>query len=1066
MVLSGQEWRVSAALTRVVGVEFNLLGPFEVLVQGERRVLGSPAEKAVLALLLLASGRVVSREVLVDALWGEVPPTNPANAVQGRISRLRRALADIGLPASLVAADGPGYVLAGDPAAVDVHRFAVLLRPARAERDDSTGAARLYREALGLWRGPALADFTGEMWAAPEVARLEEQRLAAVEERIALDLDAGRHTDVLEELEVLTASNPLRERLYGQLMLALYRSGRQADALAVYRRLHQMLDEELGLDPSEELRELEQAILRQDGRLRAPAQELPHQLGNLPVRITSFVGRERELGQLTRLLEEHRLVTLTGPGGAGKTSLALQIASMVADQYADGVRLIRLAGVDDPSALPDIVAESVGAQRPAGTVSESLLGYLRDRSTLLVLDNCEHLVQACAELVERLLTSSSTLRLLTTSREPLRVPGEVQVAVAPLPVPPTGAGPDQAREYAAVQLFLQRAEAVDPDLDVDEDSLADIAEICRQLDGLPLALELAAARLTTLSIGDLAARLDDRFRLLTGGARTAEGRQKTLQAAVDWSYQLLTPPEQRLFRRLSVFRGGWTLAAAEAVTSDDTLPAAEVLDLLGGLVSRSLIQADRRAHLSRFRMLETLRQYAGERADAANEGDQLSSAHAEYFTALAEAGGEALRGPGQARWLQQLRDERRNIDAALLWARRRTDIDPDLGLRLVAAMGWFWYFTSNQDAAKVIDVMLRHPAGGSARARALAIQARSIVARPGSCIVHPSPGCAQDARDSLQSLDRLGERHRAAYSATLLAVEGVAAPPSAASDELLTTARDAFHQANDRWGHALTLFVEMELLFAARNLEQGRAVFHAALEQFRDLGDHWGISAVQYHYALALHRGGLPTEAMQAYRSALAEGRIGLTNTVQYAVANLGHLSLMIGDLDAAAAYFSSAHTVARDLGADISVLAAIGQGHLARLRGDTCEAADRYQTALNWIKEADTPDWAATALTGLGHIALEQGDPDAAHSHYAHALQLVTVDNEPRYPAAAAALEGLARLSASRGLERTTRALLRRAAHYRRTQAVPPTPLERQDLETAHQFFPDTETPAAHPSV
>ena len=422
-------------------------------------------------------------------------------------------------------------------------------------------------------------------------------------------------------------------------------------------------------------------------------------------------------------------------------------------------------------------------------------------------------------------------------------------------------------------------------------------------------------------------------------------------------------------------------------------------------------------------------------------------------------------GPGQARWLQQLRDERRNIDAALLWARRRTDIDPDLGLRLVAAMGWFWYFTSNQDAAKVIDVMLSHPAGGSARARALAIQARSIVARPGSCIVHPSPGCAQDARDSLlQSLDRLGERHRAAYSATLLAVEACGAP--AASDELLRTARDAFHQANDQWGHALTLFVEMELLFAARNLEQGRAVFHAALEQFRDLGDHWGISAVQYHYALALHRGGLPTEAMQAYRSALAEGRIGLTNTVRYAVANLGHLSLMIGDLDGADAYFSSAHTVARDLGADISVLAAIGQGHLARLRGDTREAADRYQTALNWIKEADTPDWAATALTGLGHIALEQGDPDAAHSHHSHALQLVTVDNEPRYPAAAAALEGLARVAASRGLERTTRALLRRAAHYRRTQAVPPTPLERQDLETAHQSFADTETPAAHPSV
>ena len=347
--------------------------------------------------------------------------------------------------------------------------------------------------------------------------------------------------------------------------------------------------DELGLDPSEELRDLEQAILRQDPRLRAPARELPATLTNLPVRVTSFVGREGERAQLSALLAEHRLVSLTGPGGAGKTSLAVQVATDTGDRFPDGVWLVRLAGVVDPATVTEVVAESVGAQRPAGAVLESLVGYLRDRSALVVLDNCEHLAQACAELAERLITSGPHLRLLVTSREPLRVPGEVQVAVPPLAVPPPHVDLDSVRDYSAVRLFLDRATAVNPALRVDPDAAEDIGRICRQLDGLPLALELAAARAATLPLAELAARLDHRFRLLTGGARTAEARQKTLRATVDWSHQLLTDPEKVLFRRLSVFRGGWTLEAAEAVTADQALPPDDVLDLLGELVNRSLV---------------------------------------------------------------------------------------------------------------------------------------------------------------------------------------------------------------------------------------------------------------------------------------------------------------------------------------------------------------------------------------------------------------------------------------------------------------------------------------------
>ena len=283
-------------------MQFRLLGPLQIVVDGETRSLSSPGEKAVLALLLLAAGRVLTRETLVDALWGDDPPANPANALQGRISRLRHALEGIGVPGTLVAAQGPGYLAAVDRDQVDAHRFAGLVQQARASAGNPRAASRLYPEALDLWRGPALADFSTEPWAAGEAARLEELRLAAIEERIDLALNGGRHSDLVDELETLATANPLRERLHAQLMLALYRSGRQADALAAFRRLQRTLDDELGLDPSEELRDLEQAILRQDPRLRAPARERPATLTNLPVRVTSFVGREGERAQLSALL--------------------------------------------------------------------------------------------------------------------------------------------------------------------------------------------------------------------------------------------------------------------------------------------------------------------------------------------------------------------------------------------------------------------------------------------------------------------------------------------------------------------------------------------------------------------------------------------------------------------------------------------------------------------------------------------------------------------------------------------------------------------------------------------
>jgi predicted ATPase/DNA-binding SARP family transcriptional activator len=1036
-------------------VEFRVLGPLEVVVNGERAGLSAGAERALVELHLLNAGRVISASSLVDALWGENPPANAANALQGRISRLRRALVAVGLPETLVVTRRPGYMLDVDPDHVDAHRFARLVGEARRLTDQgrSAEARRLYDEALGLWPGDAAPEFGAHDWGRGEASRLTELRLAAIEERIDLDLAAGRHKDVAAELEALTARLPLRERLHGQLMLALYRSGRQADALAAYQRLRQTLGDELGLDPSAELRALEQAILRQEPQLQAPARAVaatgaanPH---NLPGRLTSFIGRRDELSEVRRLVAGHRLVTLTGPGGSGKTSLAIQAAAAITDVY-DGVWLVRLAGLEDAVRVPRAVADTLRIPDDAGTAEEQLVRYLGDRESLLVLDNCEHLVDACAALAEHLLVACPRLRLLATSREPLAVPGEIQLAVPPLPTPPPDTSDEDLPTYDAVQLFVERARAGVPAFTLDASSAPHVGHVCRQLDGIPLAIELAAARTKTLPVADIAARLDDRFRLLSTGPRTAEVRQRTLRATVDWSHQLLPERERVLFRRLSVFRGGWGLDAAEQICSDADIATSEILELLTNLIDRSLVVADHR-HGARFRMLETLRQYGRERLADAGEAQRLATAHAAYFTEVAERGEPKLRGPDQGRWLRWLAHERDNLRAALAWCLDSAESNPDLGLRLIAALGWFWYFASNQDGRHDATAMLAAASRGSPAARANALQAHAVVARPRSCIVHPSAPCAVSARESLDMFTALGDRHRAAMSQTLLAVEAIGGAGRAEARGMLAEANAAFVSAGDDWGQALVLFVDTELYATQGDLPEATRSAEQALTVFRGLGDHWGVSAIQYHLGLALHRAGRLHDAREVYEAALVEGRrVGLANTVQYLLANLGLIALLLGDTDRAEHLFSEARTVARQLGAAGAPLASLGQGLLARVRGTYAEAELHFTEALRMLTTPDTGDWAATAMTGLGHVAELTGDLDSAERHHRQAWETATKAGLVGNGAAAAALEGLACVAAARDDGVTAAGLLGAAARWRDERGRPASPMEQADIDRA----------------
>ena len=650
-------------------VDFRILGPVQAFRGGRELGLGGPKRRAVLALLLVAGGRVVPAERLAEELWVGCLPQGAAGTLRSYVSRLRTQLA----PDAPLIARGGGYALEVEPDQLDASRFERLVGAARAalERGEAAVAANLFREALRLWRGPALADVADVEPLARESARLEELRLAAVEGRVEADLAVGRHAEVAGELEGLVAEHPVRERLWRLLVLALYRCERQADALAAYRRAREMLAAELGIEPGEELRQLEQAVLRQE--VPTPPPLARH---NLPAPLTSFLGRDHDLAELERLLDQARLVTLTGPGGAGKTRLALEFAVGAAGRFRDGAWLAELAGLADPGLVAAAVMEALGVRQEAGVPVIEALGYrLRSAQLLLVLDNCEHLLDASAQLAAVQLRGSPGLRILATSREPLGVPGEAVYPVPPLPVPPETADAQALARAPAIRLFLARASSARAAVGVEAAPVAVVARICRELDGLPLAIELAAARTSVLSVPEIAARLADKFRFLAYRRPVADPRHQALKAAIGWSYELLSEQERRVFRALSVFAGGFSLAAVAAVCCGGDESAA--LDVVDQLASKSLVVAEPRQGGTRYRLLETIRHYAADCLAEAGEASQARQRHAATFLRLAE----------QERQLSVLLREHDNFRAALDYT---LSGGSEAGPRLASALGGFW----------------------------------------------------------------------------------------------------------------------------------------------------------------------------------------------------------------------------------------------------------------------------------------------------------------------------------------------------------------------------------------
>lgn len=624
-----------------MGVRFRVLGDIEVVVDGRRLDIGHARQQCVLVSLLVDVNRAVAPETLIARVWADEPPLKSRNALAAYVSRLRTLLAGIE-GVGLVREPG-GYALHAPEDSVDLHAARRLIAAARAAATPAEAAAR-YDEALQLWRGDPLST-VDTPWLNELRTSLAVEHLSASLDRNDVALAIGKHTELLAVLQDGARAHPLDERIAGQLMLAQYRCGRQADALETYRALRQRLVDELGVDPGPALEAVHQRVL--DGepsfamvRAAVPTPSLRSGAAALPRRASRLIGRDGDVARVTTALEEGPVVTLTGVGGVGKTRLALEVAYRY-EEAGQSTWSCELAPLSDGTDVARAIA--VALQLPllqTTAIDDAVVDFLRDRDGLLVVDNCEHVLADAAVVVDRIARHCPRIKTLATSREALNVEGERIVPVSPLP------------DVDAAALFVERARASRPDFDPEREPVGAVAEICRRLDGVPLAIELAAARMRAMSSLDVARRLD-RLRLLSGGARGAHPRQHSVTATIDWSYRLLSEPEQRLFSRISVFAGGFDIEAAHAVCGDPDTTEDDTLDVLTALIDKSMVVVRSGVVPTRYDALETLRSYGRERLQENGFGKSLNRRHATYYAELVERVECGMHGPDEEEWARR-----------------------------------------------------------------------------------------------------------------------------------------------------------------------------------------------------------------------------------------------------------------------------------------------------------------------------------------------------------------------------------------------------------------------------
>ena len=980
-------------------MQIGLLGPFEVRTDdGVLADVPGARLRGLLIALALAPGHAVPKATLVDWIWGERPPSDAANALQRLVSRLRKAL-----PEGSVEGHTDGYRLTVEPDAVDAVRFERLVGQAR--NDEEPRRVRLLREALALWRGAAMQGVGLEDSAAFDAAvtRLEGLRLTAMEDWFDAEVSLGHGAELVTELTDLVAAHPMRERLAAALMRALVAAGRDTEALLVYQRTRETLADALGVDPSPELSALHVALLR--GEL---GRRQENRNTNLRAELTSFVGKDADVAAVRELIAEHRLTTLIGPGGSGKTRLATETARTLLGDLPDGAWLVELAaiGADGDVAQSTLAALGLRDALLSGTPNaepmDRLIAVIREREALLILDNCEHVIEPAAAFADRVLGECQRMRILATSREPLGITGEALWLVEPLALPEGDASPGEIESSPAVQLLRDRAGAVRRDLALDARTLSAMARVSRALDGIPLAIELAAARLRTMSLDQLANRLDDRFRLLTSGSRTALPRHRTLRAVIDWSWELLTDAERMVLRRLSVFSGGASLEAAERVCAGNGVEQEQVLELITALAEKSLLLTEGDS-APRYRMLDTIKEYAGHRLAEAGESDLARHAHLAYVTELTETAEPHLRRAEQLEWLGTLEAEHDNIGSAMRGALAAGEAHA--AMRLAAGAGWYWWLGGHRaEGIELIIAATKTPGEVSDEIRAM-------VYALGVNFVTSGRGDEYLAEEWIHQAYRFSQRSqsRNPLLALVVPLERMLQAPDA-----FLPAWELLLDSEDPWVRALARLQlgKMRIMLG----EGGRdadAYLELALAEFRALGERWGISFALTELAERIAVRGEFAGACEHYEQAIAVvTEVGAIEDLIRMRSRQAQLYWLLGDQDSSAAAIADAERYAeRVTWPDALAELALSKAELARWDGNAEQAYQQLGVATTLLgDEAERADIRAVTHDLLGYLA---EDLSEARAHRAAACQAATEAGHA--PLIAKALVGVADLALRR---------------------------------------------------
>ncbi|MCU1627297.1 MAG: ATPase-like protein [Pseudonocardia sp.] len=940
-------------------VTFGLLGAVTAYdATGTSLALGSTRRRAVLAALLVQAGRTVPVDQLVDMLWPGVAPPTASTMVHGAIAGLRRAVAGprgSGEPPLLLTRGG-GYALQVRPEQLDASRFETLLAEGRRLVEGAPArAAPVLAEALGLWRGPAL-DGLEEGFARDAAVRLDELRVQCAELRVDAELGLGRHHEVVADLEALVAAHPLREGLRGRLMVALYRCGRQSEALETYRAVRRRLAADLGLEPGPHLRRLEREILRQSGDLELRARVEGRRPGSgLPAPVSTFIGRARERDEVAALLGTHRLVTLTGPGGSGKTRLALEVAGRLADGGAAEAFLVDLTPLTASALFDETLAAALGVHaEPGQALTATIAAALSGRDTLIVLDNCEHLVEDCAAFVQAVLARVGRMRLLATSRERLGVPGEQVHPVRPLGL---AAEHDDWRRIAsceAVRLFAERAAAARPGFAVTADNARLVLDVCRRLDGLPLALELAAARAASMPLRDLADRLDNRFRLLDSATRTADPRHRSLAATVAWSHDLLATAERVLLTRVAVFPAAFGLDAAEAVAGGGELVGADVARLLSRLVACSTVQLDEGVGGEmRYHLLETTRRFARERL-ADGELPLLRERHARHYLVWATESGAHLFGADSAPWLARLHRESDNFRSALEWSFGRGG-DPESGAQLVGCLWHYWDLRGARDEGLHWVHAGLDAVGADRPSDRLPLLSAGALMHLGRAEFEAS---AVLAGEQLRLARTTGER---AWEGDALAMEATVEWARARFDrarQLYEDAVEASIAGGDLWRAAMAE-AQLARLHRDRNEpDAARAVAVRSLAHADEVGEELARGLAVDVLASLEHRWGDVSEARRLVEEALGHYRlVGYREGEASALHLAGRIALAARERAPARAAFGRSLELCRRIGHRAGTAAALeGLAGVATAGGDDRTAAGLLADAAALRAEIGVP--------------------------------------------------------------------------------------------------------------